>query len=212
MMRRAQRHDGRPAMRGWSVKKLWACAGIVTLGCFTSLSITAQRVREEAPPPAAAVPTQNSADAPAGKSRISQEIQLTGDQHWVDSGLDVKAGERVILTASGKLRYADAPDDNGPEGRARGWRDLLKILPLNDAGRGAVLARIGDADSGQPFAVNQRRELTSRAAGRLSSESTKRGTILRREPTACGWRFMRLQPEPRPAAAPWRGRSRKSGA
>jgi LssY C-terminus len=167
MKRRALRHDGRPAMRGWSVKKLWACVGIVTLGCFTPLSITAQLVREEALPLAAAVPTQNPADAPAGKSRVSQEIQLTGDQHWVDSGLDVKAGERVILTASGTLRYADAPDENGPEGRARGWRDLLKILPLNEAGRGAVLARIGDADSGQPFAVNQRRELTSRAAGRL---------------------------------------------
>jgi hypothetical protein len=149
------------------VKKLWTCVGIVTLGCVTAPPITAQLVREEAPPAAATVPAQSPADAPAGKPRVSQEIQLTGDQHWVDSGIDVKARERVILTASGKLRYADAPDENGPEGRARGWKDLLRILPFNDAGRGAVLARIGDADSGQPFAVNQRRDLTSRAAGRL---------------------------------------------
>src|SRR5713226_2386575 len=70
MMRWAQRHDGRPAMRGWSVNKLWACVGIITLGCVTPLSITAHLVCEEAFPLAATVPTQNSADAPAEKSRV----------------------------------------------------------------------------------------------------------------------------------------------
>ncbi len=134
---------------------------------LSPLRISAQFVREDVPPPAALAPPKTQGDTPAGKRRVSQEVQITGDQHWLDTGIDVKAGERVIFIASGTLRYADAKGDNGPEGLPRGWKDLLRILPFNDAGRGAVLARIGGPESGQPFVVAARRNLTSRAAGRL---------------------------------------------
>ncbi len=155
--------DGWPVMRKSSPHGLFFFLNLVGF-VFSAHSLAAQLVRENAPPPAA---PQTPPDAPTGKRRISQEIQITGDQHWLDTSIDVKAGERVILSASGKMRYSDAHDDNGPEGRPRGWKDLLRILPFNDAGRGAVLARIGGAESGQAFAVGQRRDLTSRSHGRL---------------------------------------------
>ncbi len=131
---------------------------------FLAPSAWPQLVRENPAPPEASLP---QAELPAGKPRVSLEFQITGDQHWVETSVDVKAGERVIFTASGKLRYADAQDDNGPEGRPRGFKDLLRILPINDAGRGAVLARIGGADSGQPLATGVHRDLIARASGRL---------------------------------------------
>ncbi|HEY6944989.1 MAG TPA: hypothetical protein VI431_07595, partial [Candidatus Acidoferrum sp.] len=108
----------------------------------------AQLVREAAP----AQTEQNTAktQTPSGKLRVSQELQLTGDASWVDTGIDAQAGERVVITATGKLRYADAKEDNGPQGIPRGFRDLLRILPYNEAGRGAVIGCIGDKDTAQP--------------------------------------------------------------
>jgi len=116
------------------------------------------------PPPA----KQASAETPHGKKRLSQEVQLTGDEPWIDTGIDVQAGEHVLITASGKLRYADAKDDNGPEGLARGFKDLLRVLPFNEAGRGALIGRIGDQDTAQPFVVGPRRDVSAPISGRLA--------------------------------------------
>ncbi len=114
-------------------------------------ALRAQLVPENSSPPQQKVsPKQDlqnspSAQAPPGKKRLSQEVQLTGEQSWVDTTIDIQAGEHALITAAGKLRYADAKDDNGPDGLPRGFRDLLRILPFNEAGRGALIGRIGDA-------------------------------------------------------------------
>jgi hypothetical protein len=73
-----------------------------------------------------------------------------------------------VITAAGKLRYADAKDDNGPEGLGRAFRDLLRVLPFNVAGRGALIGRIGDQDTAQPFLVGARRDIVAPISGRLS--------------------------------------------
>jgi hypothetical protein len=126
-----------------------------------------QLVRESAAPP---TQQQNSAKAQTlmGKMRASQEVQLTGEDSWVDTGIDVQAGEHVLITATGKLRYADAQDDNGPDGLARGFKDLLRVLPFNEAGRGALIGRIGDKDTAQPFLIGTRQDVLAPIAGRLS--------------------------------------------
>src|SRR3954447_13310632 len=67
-------------------------------------------------------------------------IDLTGDQHWVDAGIDVKIGDVLVLTATGSLTYPQSKP-NGPEGLARGWKDLLRSMPVVDSGRGAVVGR-----------------------------------------------------------------------
>ena len=126
----------------------------------------AQLVRETTPPQTGS--EKSSAKAPSGKIRVSQEVQITGDQEWVDTGIDVQPGEHVVVTATGKLRYGDAKEDNGPDGLARGFRDLLRVLPFNEAGRGALIGRIGDKDAAQPFLVGARREVVAPVAGRLA--------------------------------------------
>lgn len=126
----------------------------------------AQLVREAAPAPAAT--EKNNAKAPSGKERVSQEVQITGDQAWVDTGIDVQPGEHVVITATGKLRYGDSKEDNGPDGIARGFRDLLRVLPFNEAGRGTLIGRIGDKDAAQPFLVGAHRDAVAPVAGRLA--------------------------------------------
>ena len=109
-----------------------------------------------------------SAQTPQGKKRLSQEVQLTGEESWIDTSIDVQAGEHVLIAATGKLRYADAKDDNSPDGFPRGFKDLLRVLPFNEAGRGALIGRIGDKDTTQPFVIGARRDVIAPVSGRLS--------------------------------------------
>ncbi len=137
-------------------------------------ALRAQLVPENTSPPQQKVsPKQDSqnspsAQAPPGKKRLSQEVQLTGEQSWIDTTIDIQAGEHALITATGKLRYADAKDDNGPDGLPRGFRDLLRILPFNEAGRGALIGRIGEKDTTQPFVIGARRDVIAPVSGRLS--------------------------------------------
>jgi hypothetical protein len=121
---------------------------------------------------AALEPVQGSDRAatrtPSGKLRLSQEVQLTGDSIWADTGIDVQAGEHVVATATGTLRYADQQADTTPAGIARNFKDLLRILPFNGAGRGAVIGRIGDKDIVQPFLIGANRDVVSPVSGRLA--------------------------------------------
>jgi len=121
--------------------------------------------RSENPAPQ---PARQNPAKPASQPRIFQEFQITGERVWLDTGFDLQAGERLILTASGKLRYPDAPEDNGPEGLPRDFKDIVRILPLNRSGRGALVGRIGDPDVAQPFLIGTRRELTAAVGGRLA--------------------------------------------
>ena len=105
---------------------------------------------------------------PLGKRRISQEIQLTGDQLWSDTGIEVLPGEHIVVTASGKLSYADAKEDNTADGIPRGFKDLLRILPFNGAGRGALIGRVGDAAVAQPFLLGVHHDVITPVGGKLS--------------------------------------------
>jgi hypothetical protein len=136
--------------------------------------LDAQLVREDAARPAHYFAVQplaqasTAASTPSGKLRTSQEVQLSGDSSWVDTGIAVQPGEHVVATATGSLRYADQQTDTAPAGMARGFKDLLRNLPFNEAGRGAVIGRIGDKDTSQPFLIGAKRDLVSPLSGRLS--------------------------------------------
>jgi hypothetical protein len=156
----------RPFMKNMS------CAFVCgVVAAFSPLPTQGQLVRENTPPPAQQAALQGTSattQVPSGKKRVSQEIQLTGEESWLDSGIDIQAGERVLITATGKLHYADAKEDNGPEGLGRGFKDLLRVLPFNEAGRGALIGHIGDKDTAQPFLIGARREVVAPVSGRLS--------------------------------------------
>src|SRR6267154_2194485 len=148
--------------------------GYVLIAIALPSPLHAQLVREKtAPPPqqvSAEQDAQNAASTqiPEGKKRLSQEVQLTGQQSWIDTGIDIQAGEHVLVTATGKLRYVDAKDDNGPDGLPRGFKDLLRVLPFNEAGRGTLIGLVGDKDVARPFVIGARRDVAAPISGRLS--------------------------------------------
>jgi hypothetical protein len=102
------------------------------------------------------------------QSVTTKEIVLDGSRQWVDTGLDIAPGDTISLESSGSLRYSSVRGQSiGPEGIRRSWTDLLRTFPLNDAGRGAVIGRIGDRVGVRPFLVGPRRESRAPVAGRL---------------------------------------------
>ena len=118
----------------------------------------------------AAGSAQKSASAlvPPARKRASKDFTLKGDSAWIDTGIDIAPGEHFMVTAKGTLRYADAKTDNSPDGLSRGFKDLLRILPFNSAGRGALIGRVGDADTAQAFLIGVSHDVTPPVGGRLS--------------------------------------------
>ena len=107
------------------------------------------------------------APKPAAVNANAKEIALSGDQQWVDTGIDLAQGDVVKLTGSGSIKLVNAKAENGPEGGARGWMDMVRTLPVNEAGRGAIVGRVGDRDTARPFLVGALREQRANLAGRL---------------------------------------------
>lgn len=97
----------------------------------------------------------------------THELDLNPGTGWVDTGVDLKAGDTTRITATGQLQYADARQSNGPEGLSRSFLDVLRNLPLNDAGRGTLVGRIGNSAAARPFLIGAQYTGQARIAGRL---------------------------------------------
>lgn len=110
----------------------------------------------------------SSASTPSTKQLFSKSFTLNGGKVWTDTGISLEPGQRVVVTSDGTLRYSDAKADNGPEGLKRGFKDLIRILPFNDAGRGAVIGKIGDPDVAEPFLIGAHKEVVAPVSGKLS--------------------------------------------
>jgi hypothetical protein len=149
-------------------------AAIIFTGLLTLLSpggVPAQSQADTPPAQQLAGPqatTSLAARIPGAKKRLSKNFTLKGDSDWLDTGIDVAPGEHVVVTAKGTLRYTDAKADNGPDGLSRGFKDLLRILPYNAAGRGALIGRVGDADVAQSFLLGASGDVAVPVGGRLS--------------------------------------------
>lgn len=99
-------------------------------------------------------------------SAADNSVQVRAGGGWVDSGVDISPGASVSITAQGTVQYSDA-DPCGPAGLQRGWKDLLRVMPYNDAGRGALLGRWGNDDAAQPFLIGASMDTQPLRGGRL---------------------------------------------
>ena len=120
-----------------------------------------------------ALPTPRTAansaqSSPSTKKMLSKDFTLEGAKVWTDTGITLEPGQHIVVTAEGKLQYADAKSEAGPEGLTRNFKDLIRILPFNAAGRGALIGKIGDPDIAQPFLLGAHKDVVSPIAGKLS--------------------------------------------
>lgn len=114
------------------------------------------------------------APADTGKAEI---IVVPGSRQWIDTGLEVRAGEPLTITAEGTIRIDDEtpadrnePFEVGPAGTFLCTDEALEsVFPLAAGARGpapcyCLIGRIGD---GEPFFIGQYRSWNAPASGPL---------------------------------------------
>ena len=97
-----------------------------------------------------------------------------------------------------------AKQSNGPEGLPRGWADLARALQVNEAGRGALVGRIGTSEAARAFLIGPQLTSKSPVAGDLfiginqtsgdSATGSFHVTIKRTAAAANARRFRRISP------------------
>jgi len=120
---------------------------------------------------AASTPSPATAQT-SSASVTSYQIDVDASKQWVDTKIDLRAGERLRLTATGTITYpADKkhPDGRtfGPDGLPRGFGDLVRDYAVSNAGHGSLIGRLGDDNVAQPFALGASMDYEAPVAGRL---------------------------------------------
>ena len=146
---------------------------ILPFAISASRHTLAQTVAPAATAPAQAVePIVSMRDAvtgepalpPAGRKK-SYDLAVDG-KSWLDTAIPVVAGEHLSIAATGSLTLAD----NRPvtaAGLDRGWKDLLRQFPLNDAKTGQLIGRISDLGASVPFAIGASADAIMPTGGHL---------------------------------------------
>lgn len=102
-----------------------------------------------------------SSEPPAGSG--GAVLTLRGSQQWLDTGLSVREGQVVQISASGQIQVSPNGDDRAtPNGHQAGQR--TPNAPVPDAPMGALIGRIGN---NRPFGIGGNARITMPQAGRL---------------------------------------------
>jgi hypothetical protein len=99
-------------------------------------------------------------------------FDIDATKQWIGTGVDVRGGEKLRATGSGKLTYPPAgknPDERtfGPDGLPRGWADVIHDYAVPDANHGELIVRVGSGDAAQPFSLGLTKDFSVPVAGRL---------------------------------------------
>ena len=101
---------------------------------------------------AAAPATTTSTPTVTSGRQLRKQIDVPAERDWTDTGLDLLAGDTLRITAEGTINYS-SKKTSGPDGGEREWGDLIRALPVNDVGRGALIGLIGQASTATPFFI-----------------------------------------------------------
>jgi len=117
-------------------------------------------------------PTWLQSSQSPSTSGAPSEFTVPATVEWLDTNFDLRAAEKIRITASGTVKYpADKKHHDGrtfgPDGLERSYEDLIHQYAVTDAGHGALIARLGSAEYGQPFLVGTGKEFEAPVAGRL---------------------------------------------
>lgn len=99
----------------------------------------------------------------------TRNVQVTLDPNWIDSGVDVRSGERVQVTANGTIlvgRVRITPD---------GLRSNDPAAPLPNANEGELIGAISDDPRAPIIELGSTREFTADRDGRLYLTANRGG-------------------------------------
>jgi len=110
-------------------------------------------------------------DGPPVGDRAPREVSITipGTSRGTDTGLDVRAGDQVSITATGTVTAGRRIGDVSPDGGRVGFGSIIGTYPVQNLGAGALIGylRTPNGQITQPFAVGSQRTLSAPVEGRL---------------------------------------------
>lgn len=115
---------------------------------------------------AATIPTPAAAAENKAAAGNSADVSVAGDKKWIDTGMDVAAGDKLHITAKGTVDFSDKTGV-GPAGAPREWKDTLRDMAVLSAGRGALIGQVGSDRAATPFLVGADGTITVPVGGRL---------------------------------------------
>ena len=110
-------------------------------------------------------PATGAAAVPPSARKSSYTVSITGAD-WLDSGIAVVGGEHLTITATGSITLADGRPVTA-DGLNRGWKDLLRQFPLNQANTGALIGRVSDLGASVPFLIGAKADAVMPTSGHL---------------------------------------------
>ncbi len=156
------------------------------IGCFLSVPFTGAEAQTPAASGATHPPVEviqaTAPDAAVLKARKGSYSFTIDGGDWNDTGVEVTPADQLSFTATGSLALADGRSAP-PDGLTRGWKDLIRIYPLNSANSGALIGRVGNGDAAVPFLIGASKDVSVSATGHLflrlnlSSDLTGTGSI-----------------------------------
>ena len=138
------------------------------IGCLLLLGsrMLAQAPASTTTHPAVEVIKATAPDASKLKARKGSYSFKIESGDWTDTGVPVTPSDHLNFTATGNLALADGRSAP-PDGLTRGWKDLLRMYPLNSANSGALIGRIGNEDAAVPFLIGASKDMDISATGNL---------------------------------------------
>jgi hypothetical protein len=125
--------------------------------------------------PAPVRPRSNSdVQNPSYPSSTRQPREITvsvpGNSRGTDTGIDLRSGDNVTITASGNVTAGRRAGVVSPDGgRATGFGSIAGTYPVPTIGVGALIGyiRLPNGQMTQPFAIGSQRSFTAQSDGRL---------------------------------------------
>ena len=84
----------------------------------------------------------------------------------MDTNIDLRAGEKLQITAEGTVTYARG-NHFGPVGITRSFADVIHQYAVPNGAHGELIGRLGSGDAAEPFEVGASTTYTAPVAGRL---------------------------------------------
>ncbi|MDQ1589540.1 MAG: hypothetical protein QOG71_167 [Pyrinomonadaceae bacterium] len=108
----------------------------------------------------------------AGRVGAPREVSVNvpGTSRDTDSGVEVRSGEQVTITASGTVIAGRRIGEVGPQGgRASGFGSIIGTRPVPTAGPGALIGyiRASSGQVSQPFLIGNQLTFNAQTDGRL---------------------------------------------
>jgi LssY C-terminus len=98
-------------------------------------------------------------------------VEVSGQQQWTDANIDLRAGEKVEITAEGTITYpaeGKHPEKQfGPAGLTRSLADVIHQYAVPNGEHGELIGRLGSGDAAQAFEVGESNTYTAPVAGWL---------------------------------------------